>query len=632
MCENRTPPRNNTRAQREDDEWREEGKILFVVAVSAAFVAPARRASARVCSLSCHAPSLQMQQQKQDDRFDALQGFLDHSDVAYHMDVDAEQVHSSLLAWYAQNRRRLPWRGDPPPYNGSTAGFAAAAARPSPAPPPATEKVSAYGVWVSEIMCQQTRVEAVIPYWLAWMEAFPTVHALAAASEDEVNAKWAGLGFYRRARMLHEAAKQVVREFGGELPTSVEELKRIKGIGPYTAGAIASIVGGIPAPIVDGNVLRVASRLCGIAANPKEGAFSGDGKLAWAIAEKLVEAGGGAQPGEFNQALMELGATYCAPSGTGVDPADPLAPHYRSVRIGRDAYHAHKRGVLGSILDRAAASPSTGLHTCPVCAKGAAAFIEGLRTVCDAPPSQSLPAAGGASLTGAAAAAARTHALLPLPVPKKARREERLAIAALYRTTTTAAAGRSWLLVKRPEGGLLAGQWELPSCLISSDPEERPEAPDERTVREACDRALECARVAGGDGEAAELLNAATQRSALPDALEHIFSHVRHTMHVEYGDCGEGGGADAVSCWTSDEGRAYEWMTEERMAEVGVTAGVLKVVGAVKGAAKGAAPSARGKAGKDGAARSKRKAPDEETAQQPKLSAFFKKKPSEQKE
>ena len=140
------------------------------------------------------------------------------------------------------------------------------------------------------------------------------------------------------------------------------------------------------------------------------------------------------------------------------------------------------------------------------------------------------------------------------------------------------------------------------------------------------------ARVAGGDGEAAELLNAATQRSALPDALEHIFSHVRHTMHVEYGDCGEGGGADAVSCWTSDEGRAYEWMTEERMAEVGVTAGVLKVVGAVKGAAKGAAPSARGKAGKDGVARSKRKAPDEETAQQPKLSAFFKKKPSEQKE
>ena len=302
----------NTRAQREDDEWREEGKILFVVAVSAAFVAPARRASARVCSLSCHAPSLQMQQPKQDDRYDALQGFLDHSDVAYHMDVDAEQVHSSLLAWYAQNRRRLQWRGDPPPYNGSTDGFAAAAARPSPAPPPATEKVSAYGVWVSEIMCQQTRVEAVIPYWLAWMEAFPTVHALAAASEDEVNAKWAGLGFYRRARMLHEAAKQVVREFGGELPTSVEELKRIKGIGPYTAGAIASIVGGIPAPIVDGNVLRVASRLCGIAANPKEGAFSGDGKLAWAIAEKLVEAGGGARPGEFNQALMELGATYCA--------------------------------------------------------------------------------------------------------------------------------------------------------------------------------------------------------------------------------------------------------------------------------------------------------------------------------
>ena len=139
---------------------------------------------------------------------------------------------SALLHWYAANRRRLPWRGDPPPYNGSTAGIngarpaAAAANRPdrpaAPDSPGAAPGVEAYGVWVSEIMCQQTRVEAVIPFWLAWMEAFPTVQALAAASEEGVNARWAGLGFYRRAKMLHDASRQVVADFGGVLPDTVE--------------------------------------------------------------------------------------------------------------------------------------------------------------------------------------------------------------------------------------------------------------------------------------------------------------------------------------------------------------------------------------------------------------------------
>ena len=265
--------------------------------------------------------------------YPALRAFLEHDSEAYHLEGPTDEMRSALLEWYGQNRRRLPWRGAPPPYNGSTAGInsAAASASTAPAAPASTPAtpvapVSAYGVWVSEIMCQQTRVEAVIPYWLAWMEAFPTVEALAAAGDEEVNARWAGLGFYRRARFLHEGSQQVVADFGGVVPTTVDELMSIKGIGRYTAGAIASICGGAAAPIVDGNVLRVAARLRAVAASAKEPAYCADGKLSWAIATQLVEAGGGVRPGELNQAIMELGATLCAPGGSGTHPRDPN-PH-----------------------------------------------------------------------------------------------------------------------------------------------------------------------------------------------------------------------------------------------------------------------------------------------------------------
>eukprot|EP00900_Chrysochromulina_parva_P014759 jgi/Chrpa1/23284/Chrysochromulina_OHIO_Genome00026531-RA len=240
-------------------------------------------------------------------RYPSLSAFLAHNTEAYHIDrLPADEVRAALLRWYDANRRRLPWRGDPPPYNGSTAGIntvhpaatagkAAAAAASTAAAATGTTvdlgggtPVEPYGVWVSEIMLQQTRVEAVIPYWCAWMEAFPTVEALAAASEEQVNSRWAGLGFYRRARMLHEGSQQVVREHGGKLPETVEGLMRLRGIGRYTAGAIASVCFGVPAPIVDGNVLRVLSRLCGVACSPKDGPFASDSGLAWTLAERLV--------------------------------------------------------------------------------------------------------------------------------------------------------------------------------------------------------------------------------------------------------------------------------------------------------------------------------------------------------
>lgn len=184
----------------------------------------------------------------------------------------------ALRGWYFTHRRRLPWREEPTPYR----------------------------VWVSEIMLQQTQVATVIPYFDRFLEAFPDVHALAAAPEDAVLARWSGLGYYRRARHLHAAAKEVVARFGGALPGTVAELLTLPGVGRYTAGAIASIAFLARAPLLDGNVARVLSRVFCVA----EAADSSAGqKRLWALAEALVPA----DASTHNQALMELGALVCSP-------------------------------------------------------------------------------------------------------------------------------------------------------------------------------------------------------------------------------------------------------------------------------------------------------------------------------
>jgi A/G-specific adenine glycosylase len=165
-----------------------------------------------------------------------------------------------------------------------------------------------YAIWISEVMLQQTRVEAVIPYWRRFLGRFPTVSDLARAREEEVLAAWSGLGYYSRARSLHEAARLLCRDHGAELPRSAAELRELPGVGGYTAGAVASIAFDAPEPLVDGNVARVLSRLFRIEDEVKSAA--GRRALA-AFAGALVPRSGGA--GAWNQALMELGATVCLP-------------------------------------------------------------------------------------------------------------------------------------------------------------------------------------------------------------------------------------------------------------------------------------------------------------------------------
>ncbi len=191
-------------------------------------------------------------------------------------------LRERLLDWYVGAKRDLPWRRTRDPY----------------------------AIWLSEVMLQQTRVETVIPYWGRFLARYATVHALAEAPLDDVLSMWSGLGYYRRARMLHAAAKHVALA-GGAFPSDVDGLRAVPGIGPYTAGAIASIAFDRPAALVDGNVARVLARLFAI-----EDDVRGARGLAkvWAIADALVPERGA---GEHNQALMELGATVCVPRDPG---------------------------------------------------------------------------------------------------------------------------------------------------------------------------------------------------------------------------------------------------------------------------------------------------------------------------
>ena len=188
-------------------------------------------------------------------------------------------MQDKLLGWYDEAARHLPWR----------------------------ETRDAYAIWVSEIMLQQTRVETVIPYYERFLARFPTAEALADADEDTVLSYWSGLGYYRRARLLHAGVREVVARYGGAVPEDPDARRGLPGVGAYTAGAIGSIAFNRPEPIVDGNVTRVLARLLRI--HTPVGATATTKRL-WKEAARLVPS---ERPGDFNQALMELGAIVCTP-------------------------------------------------------------------------------------------------------------------------------------------------------------------------------------------------------------------------------------------------------------------------------------------------------------------------------
>ena len=191
-----------------------------------------------------------------------------------------QNIQRKLLAWYDKEKRDLPWRNTKDPYR----------------------------IWVSEIMLQQTQVKTVIPYYERWIRTFPTIENLSNAPEQKVLKLWEGLGYYSRAKNLKKASQIICKEMNKELPKTVKALQKLPGIGRYTAGAISSIAFGLKAPVLDGNIKRVLSRLFCINEN---GTTSASEKILWQKSEDLVP---DRRPGDFNQALMELGATICTPN------------------------------------------------------------------------------------------------------------------------------------------------------------------------------------------------------------------------------------------------------------------------------------------------------------------------------
>ncbi len=219
----------------------------------------------------------------------------------------------TLLDWYQKNKRTMPWRETSDPYR----------------------------IWISEIMLQQTRVDTVIPYYNRFMDAFPAIEKLAGADQQQVLKIWEGLGYYSRARNMHHAAKDVVNRLEGNFPTNYNELLKLKGIGPYTAAAISSIAFNEKQAVVDGNVIRVLSRYYGIEEDVRKTSVK---KSIQQFADEIIPA---KKPGDFNQAVMELGATVCTPKNPecGSCPLSTQCAAYNSAQTNTIPYKSPKKKV-----------------------------------------------------------------------------------------------------------------------------------------------------------------------------------------------------------------------------------------------------------------------------------------------
>lgn len=215
-------------------------------------------------------------------------------------DFDFSVLVEPALTWYQEKKRILPWRQNRDPY----------------------------AIWVSEIMLQQTRVEAVIPYYHRFMKELPDIADLAGCPEDQLLKLWEGLGYYNRVRNMQKAAQVILEEYDGRMPASYEQIVQLPGIGPYTAGAIASIAFGEKVPAVDGNVLRIICRVCEDDSDILKETTKK--RVASALQEVMPDS-----PGEFNQALMEIGALLCIPNGTPRCEVCPWEAVCRSGRSGR---------------------------------------------------------------------------------------------------------------------------------------------------------------------------------------------------------------------------------------------------------------------------------------------------------
>lgn len=455
----------------------------------------------------------------------------------------APAARASLLDWYDANHRVLPWRRNRrskhalPPTTDARDPDAVASGRAywrgvatTGAPIDVPPEQYAYGVWVSEIMSQQTQIERVAQYWLRWTDRWPTAAALAAASQEEVNEMWAGLGYYRRARFLLNGARHVcglppigdetrrddatrLANIAASFPTSAKGLGDIPGVGPYTAAAVASIAFDEPIAAVDGNVIRVAARLAclrdgGDATKPGSSAARATRVVADALLDRE-------RPGDHNQAMMELGATVCAPKNPDCE-------------------------------------------ACPVREHCAARALR-VATASDAEPFD--------------------VASLPEKAKKANRREE--AVAAFAVEATRHADGASaFLLVRRPEGGLLGGLWEFPSVVM-------PRVDADEDEKAAAARAfVDALRVPG----LRRALRDAGDAHRYAGEVTHVFSHVKQNTAVWHARAvveTPGAGEETLAAFAGESGegggREWRWVSADDVAGAGLSSGPVKVHALVTG-------------------------------------------------
>ncbi|EFQ36562.1 A/G-specific adenine glycosylase [Colletotrichum graminicola M1.001] len=492
----------------------------------------------------------------------------------------------------------------------------------------------AYEVWISEIMLQQTRVAVVIDYWNRWMARWPTIRDLAAAAPEDVLAAWRGLGYYSRATRIHEAAKLVVADPGwaGLMPADTAELEaKVPGVGRYTAGAIAAIVFGRAAPMVDGNVLRVLSRQLGVFGNAKTDKAVID--LLWAAADALAKAVArddpedardrisdedeeapppppppptSDRPGRWGQALMELGSTVCTPKpNCGACPVTSTCRAYaEGLLVAAKPTRAAKvediedlcsicepfeeeEAAAAAAEDEAALSREDSDAKAPKAVKGGKEAGKGTR---------SRPVAKQATLSaffssssktakkeqepaspGPRAADARTLEIIaeharkfPLKVVKKAVREEEALVCAVRRRSD----GR-FLVHRRPDKGLLAGMWELPSHTLTPTAASNTASSRKRDAQGYVSGLL----LGGGEKQQKARAKDGPRARHVGDlgSVPWLFSHIKLTMHVHLFEVegGEGG------CVSSSHAR-HRWATAEEVDEESMGTGMRKCWALVK--------------------------------------------------
>ncbi|XP_068599613.1 adenine DNA glycosylase [Brachionichthys hirsutus] len=416
----------------------------------------------------------------------------------FHDAADVELLRSRLLRWYDEEKRELPWR-------------TLAATEPD-------LNIRTYAVWVSEIMLQQTQVATVIDYYNKWMRRWPTAEDLAAATLEEVNQMWAGLGYYSRGKRLHAGAQKVVTELQGQMPRTADSLlKQLPGVGRYTAAAIGSIALGQVTGAVDGNVIRVLCRIRAVGADSTSPAVT---DTLWRLVNMLVDP---ERPGDFNQAMMELGARVCTPKGPLCSrcPVQSHCHSYRKVKKKHVKQGENSRRLFGKLDEKPSPPPDIedcrNGGTCPLC------------------PSEPWDDEMGVQN-------------FPRKPAKKPPRVERTLTCVVIR----AGEEDEYLLSQRPDNGLLAGLWDFPSLLQEEKSSE---------VEQKKALCAEISRISGMH------LTADLQRVG---EVVHIFSHIRQTYVVH--------SVRLKDSDTQTQSGNTRWLTRSALEGAAVSTGVKKIL------------------------------------------------------